>query len=89
MNYDDIEKRQTTRRLDDKQVGGDHYKKHAFTPWEIIDEYKLDFYAGNALKYILRARDKNGLEDLKKARHYLEKLISNIEQKITQGESSK
>lgn len=62
-------------RLDEKQIGGDHYRKHKFTPWEIIDEYQLDFYTGNTLKYLLRAKDKNGLQDLEKAKHYLEKLI--------------
>ena len=56
------------------QVGGDHYKKYSIQVWDIIDTYKLDFYSGNILKYILR--DKNSkLEDLKKARHYLNKLI--------------
>lgn len=60
-----------------KQIGGNHYTKHTIQPWHIIDEYELDFYAGNALKYLLRYREKNGVEDLKKAQHYLEKLIRN------------
>lgn len=58
----------------ERQVGGDHYRKHAIQPWDIIDEYDLSFYAGNALKYLLRDKG-NRLEDLKKARHYLDKLI--------------
>lgn len=33
------------------------------------------YLAGNVVKYIARYRDKNGVEDLKKARHYLDKLI--------------
>ena len=56
------------------QVGGDHYRKHAIQLWDIIDEYGLSYYAGNALKYLLRDKG-NRLEDLKKARHYLDKLI--------------
>lgn len=58
-----------------KQIGGDHYAKKTIQPWDIIDEYGLDFYAGNVIKYVLRYKDKNGEQDLKKAIHYLEKLI--------------
>ena len=57
-----------------KQVGGKHYAKHIIQPWNIIDEYKLDYYLGNVVKYILRDKD-NQIEDLEKAVHYLEKKI--------------
>ena len=57
-----------------KQVGGNHYEKLPLQPWEIIDALQLDFYAGNVLKYILRKKD-NRIEDLEKARHYLDKMI--------------
>lgn len=57
-----------------KQVGGDHYKRHSIQPWDVIDEYELDFYEGNALKYLLR-RKGDRVEDLKKAIHYLEKEV--------------
>lgn len=58
------------------QVGGDHYRKFQIQPWDIIDEYELSFYAGNALKYLLRAGNKGSrVEDLRKCRHYLDKLI--------------
>ncbi|HET8689358.1 MAG TPA: DUF3310 domain-containing protein [Methanosarcina sp.] len=56
------------------QVGGNHYAKHKIQPWNVIDEYGLNFYEGNALKYLLR-RKGNRLEDLQKAKHYIEKLI--------------
>jgi len=56
------------------QVGGTHYTKHKIQPWDIIDAYGLNFYEGNALKYLLR-RKGNRLEDLQKAKHYIEKLI--------------
>ena len=67
----------------DTQVGGDHYKKQGATmqPWAIIDAWGLDFYAGNVLKYILRHQYKDGVEDLKKARHYLDRMIEKEEQK--------
>ena len=65
----------------DTQVGGDHYKKQGATiqPWAIIDAWGLDFYAGNVLKYILRHQYKDGVEDLKKARHYLDRMIEKAE----------
>ena len=61
------------------QVGGDHYKKFKIQPWEIVDEYDLGFYSGNVLKYLLRVKT-NKLEDLKKARHYLDKLIEDLDE---------
>ncbi len=57
------------------QVGGMHYKQMPTQPWEIIASHNLDFWEGNVLKYVLRYRTKNGVEDLKKARHYLDYLI--------------
>lgn len=57
-----------------RQVGGNHYKR-AHQPWEIIEEWNLNYWAGNVLKYLLRYPHKNGVEDLEKAKHYLEYLI--------------
>lgn len=57
------------------QVGGTHYEKMAIQPWEVIQRGDLDFFEGNVVKYVMRYRDKNGLEDLQKARHYLDYLI--------------
>ena len=59
-----------------RQVGGNHYTKHSIQPWDIIDEYGLNFYEGNILKYLLR-RKTNRTEDLKKLIHYAEKELSN------------
>ena len=60
---------------DEKQVGGDHYKAKSIQPWEVIERNNMGFFDGNALKYIMRYKEKGGVEDLKKAIHYLEKLI--------------
>lgn len=57
-----------------KQIGGTHYAKHKIQPWDIIDEYKLDFYEGNILKYLLRDK-KDRIEDLEKLIHYAEKAL--------------
>lgn len=59
----------------DTQVAGDHYKRQAIQPWDIIVANGLDFFEGNALKYLLRWRLKGGVDDLRKARHYIDKLI--------------
>jgi len=58
-----------------KQIDGDHYTKRKIQPWDIIEEYNLDFFEGNALKYLLRYKDKDGLIDLEKCKHYIEYLI--------------
>ena len=54
----------------EQQVGGDHYSKYRIQPVEIMQELNLDFVRGNILKYLVRYKDKNGIEDLKKAFHY-------------------
>ena len=61
-----------------KQVGGTHYQKE-IQPWDIISVWGLDYWAGDVVKYILRYKYKNGVEDLKKAKHYLEYLIERTE----------
>ena len=68
-----------------KQVGGTHYKKHKIQPWHIIDDYKLDFYKGNAVKYLLREKA-NEVEDLEKCIHYLERKIELLKENPKQGE---
>lgn len=58
-----------------KQIGGNHYTAKAIQPWEVIERNNMGFFDGNALKYIMRFKDKGGVEDLRKAAHYIEKLI--------------
>lgn len=58
------------------QVGGSHYEDMAIQPWEIIERNGLDFWEGNIIKYVLRHRAKNGVEDLMKAQDYLSHLIN-------------
>lgn len=61
------------------QVGGNHYQKYAIQPTEYIIKNNLNFCEGNVIKYVTRYKDKNGIEDLKKARHYLDILIEELE----------
>ncbi len=61
------------------QVGGYHYRNKTIQPWDAIHAWDLDFFSGNVVKYVARHREKNGVQDLKKARHYLDKLIELME----------
>lgn len=65
-----------------KQVGGDHYTRCAIQPWELIERNGLGFFEGNVIKYILRYKNKNGLQDLLKAKHYIEYLINREEKNV-------
>lgn len=62
------------------QVGGTHYQNGALQPWDIFLAWKLDPWAANVVKYILRFPFKNGIEDLRKARHYIDFLISHYDE---------
>ena len=58
-----------------KQVGGSHYKKYKIQPSRFINENKILFAEGNAIKYICRHRLKGKKEDILKAIHYLEMIL--------------
>jgi hypothetical protein len=59
----------------DKQVSGNHYKDCGIQPIEYIHANGLNYFEGNAVKYITRHRKKNGKADIEKAIHYLELLL--------------
>lgn len=63
----------------DTQVGGNHYKTMGIQPIEYIRANSLGYEAGNAVKYITRYKSKGGIEDLKKAIHYIQLLIEEEE----------
>ena len=71
---------------DTHQIAGSHYKSdiqpwNAMKAWFPAEGYKY-FLIGNAIKYLSRAGKKNGLfkEDILKARHYLDKLLDEIDE---------
>lgn len=73
-DYGDLSTKQPS--VNDIQYGGDHYKKYgSLQPWDVITAWGLGYLDGTALKYIARWKDKNGIEDLKKAIHFLQKTI--------------
>ena len=57
------------------QEGGSHYKDMLIQPVEFIVKNNLPFLEGNVIKYTCRHKSKNGVEDLKKAIHYLELMM--------------
>ncbi len=59
----------------DRQEGGTHYKKFSIQPIEFIHKNNIPFIEANVIKYVMRHKEKNGLEDLKKAKHYIDLLI--------------
>lgn len=69
------------------QVGGEHYKSKAIQPWDAMEAWMSQdqfngFLRGNVVKYLARCEDKDGIQDLKKARHYLDKLILFMERQL-------
>jgi hypothetical protein len=62
-------------RAHKRQVGGNHYSRYNVQPIDFIIDNNLDWCEANVVKYITRWRDKNGIEDLRKAMHYIQLLI--------------
>ena len=58
-------------------IGASDYSKKKIQPWDIIDEYELDFYEGNILKYLLRTKGSRK-EDIEKIQHYVVKILADI-----------
>jgi len=58
-----------------KQIGGGHYLKMKIQPSEFINKNNLPFAEGNAIKYICRHQDKGEVNDLEKAKHYIDMII--------------
>ena len=79
---------------DDIQVGGNHYKTLAVQPWAAMEAWMtpeafMGFLRGNAIKYLARCDQKGGMEDLRKAQHYVTKLIEVSERQIDRQERAR
>jgi hypothetical protein len=70
----------------DVQIGGWHYKSYAIQPVEFIHKNKIPYIEGCAIKYLCRWREKGGIEDLRKVKHYIDLLI---EMEASYGETAK
>jgi hypothetical protein len=62
----------------DIQIGGSHYKDMKIQPIDYIVENEIPYREANIIKYVSRHKAKNGIEDLRKARHYLDMLIESM-----------
>jgi hypothetical protein len=62
-------------KANERQVGGKHYKVGGEEHWDRVHRLGLDYFQGQITKYVERWKLKNGIEDLEKARHFLDKYI--------------
>lgn len=67
------------RQEEHDAINPQHYNQYSIQPLDYIEANGLDFCEGNVIKYVSRYKQKNGLEDLKKAQVYLRKLIDRYE----------
>jgi len=63
-----------------QQIGNTHYITKTIQPWTAMESWMTSeefegFLRGNVIKYIARYKDKDGIKDVLKARHYLDKLL--------------
>lgn len=73
-----------TARMDtppSRNQGPSHYTGFDIQPWEAMESWMtkdefIGFLRGNIIKYLARAPHKGGVEDYRKAKHYLDKLLS-------------
>ena len=77
----------STTKANDVQVGGTHYRS-PIQHWDFVVANDLDYFQGQITKYVTRWRKKNGIDDLYKARHFLQKYIEIKEQEISDAEYS-
>jgi len=88
INESMAEAERSHRAANDRQVGGNHYKKFGdLQPWNVIESYMATtmllpfegYLLGTAIAYLLRSPWKGHLrEDIKKAHHTLERLIEQL-----------
>lgn len=70
-------------QANDRQVGGTHYQGKSRTGqqhWDMAWDFRLDPFQYQVTKYVMRWKDKDGIEALRKARHFLDKYIELAEQ---------
>jgi len=72
-------------RANDVQIGGDHYRKRAIQHWDFVIANRIPYMEAQVMKYTFRWQDKAGLSDLRKARHFLDKLIEVEEERLREA----
>jgi hypothetical protein len=67
-------------------ISPDYYKRGNIEVTDFILDQSMSFLEGNVVKYLVRHKEKSGIDDLRKARWYLDKLI---EERVKHGEENK
>lgn len=70
------------------QVGGTHYES-TIQHWDYVVANDLDYFQAQITKYVTRWKKKNGLRDLQKAKHFLEKYMEVVQIQLKQQEDVK
>lgn len=70
-----LEEEEINIKASETQIGGSHYSNMAIQPTEFIHKNNLSFIQGNIIKYVCRYKSKGGIQDLNKAKHYIDLLI--------------
>lgn len=70
----------------DRQIGGDHYRSK-IQHWDYVVANDLDYFQAQVTKYVTRWKNKNGIQDLLKAQHFLEKYIEIAKTSTEDGSS--
>lgn len=65
----------TNNNANERQHGGEHYKGAEYQHWDWVNDLRMPYLPGNASKYVFRWRKKNGVVDLEKGIHYLDKCM--------------
>lgn len=73
----------------EQQIGGDHYKNLKIQPIEFCHKNKIPPIESSIIKYVVRHKSKNGLQDLLKAKHLIDILIEFEYNKGDGGEDSR
>ena len=66
---------ETSEEKQPDPIKPEYYNDTNITPFDVIDDWELNFYLGHAIKYIKRAgkkADNSRLQDLKKVREYID-----------------
>lgn len=77
------------RKANEVQVGGNHYKTNGEEHWDRVDRLQLDYFQGQITKYVERWRKKNGIQDLEKAQHFLQKYIELERAKLPNADATR
>lgn len=80
--HDVISGQPRSSKANERQVAGNHYGLTDLQHWDLVDIFNWDYFQGQITKYVMRWKNKNGVQDLEKAAHFLEKYIELAKKKV-------